>query len=294
MIQDHKIQLLNIAMSIPSHDIDNVIDNYLKLERLLVDTPEGEIVDNSSPTVLPDYASDYTTTSTSCCSSGYVCTEPIVTSLSGTWNCLDKYYPTFFSQAEKFNTEKEPEQEPEQSSSGVCQGTNSNNIKQLSVLEKIKQYVDKNVKTSDPLVKLYAEESAIRDNVNSMLSKKIETALFEIDKELGLEGSVCEKVYSILDAYKEKLMGKTVLTYDCSDPNEANLSDLLKKFFSASSPVQISEESKEFVDKLIHKYDKSEPEPESEPEILDESDSKEVEQFKSYINSFLQKYKTQK
>ncbi len=292
MIQDHKIQLLNIAMSIPSHDIDNVIDNYLKLERLLVDTPEGEIVDNSSPTVLPDYASDYTTTSTSCCSSGYVCTEPIVTSLSGTWNCLDKYYPTFFSQAEKFNTEKEPEQEPEQSSSGVCQGTNSNNIKQLSVLEKIKQYVDKNVKTSDPLVKLYAEESAIRDNVNSMLSKKIETALFEIDKELGLEGSVCEKVYSILDAYKEKLMGKTVLTYDCSDPNETMLSDLLKKFFSASSPVQISEESKEFVDKLIHKYDKSEPE--SEQEILDESDSKEVEQFKSYINSFLQKYKTQK
>jgi hypothetical protein len=294
MIPDHiKIQLLNIATSVPTHVLDEVIDNYLKLERLIEGAPEEEIADNQCPTMLPDYVPDYTTTSTSnhCCSSGYMCTEPFVTSLSGTWNRLDEFPPDTYWKTNNFNTEKEPE--PKE----VCEETDKQSCKEseqrsceeskqpceckttrpLTVLEKIRDYVDNKIRTSDPLVKLYAEESAIRDNVNSLLGKKIQAALLEIDKELGLKaGDICEQVYGILDAYAQKLKGEIVQDYDCTDPSDGKF----YKFFTLDTLQKLKE----------MEQSSKENEKKFDSVILDETDLKEVEKFKSMIEHFTKRY----
>lgn len=299
MIPDHiKIQLLNIATSVPAHVLDEVIDNYLKLERLIEGAPEEEIADNQCPTMLPDYVPDYTTTSTSnhCCSS-YMCTEPFVTSLSGTWNRLDGFPPDTYWKTNVFNTEKEPEpkevceetdkQPCEESEQRSCEESKQpcecKTTRPLTVLEKIRDYVDNKIRTSDPLVKLYAEESAIRDNVNSLLGKKIQAALLEIDKELGLKASdVCEQVYDILDAYAQKLKGEIVKDYPCTDPDEGSKADLIKTFFS-DRPIRLPKSSYEFLGDLTDKEKKF------DSVILDETDLKEVEKFKSMIKHFTKK-----
>lgn len=331
MIPDHiKIQLLNIATSVPADVLDEVIDNYLKLERLIDGAPEEKIADNQCPTMLPDYVPDYTTTSTSnhCCSSAVVYTKPSTPCLSGTWSCLDGYYPSPFWAPEKFNTEKEPESKEvsEETAKQPCKESEQRSYEEskqpceckttrpLTVLEKIRDYVDNKIRTSDPLVKLYAEESAIRDNVNSLLGKKIQAALLEIDKELGLKaGDICEQVYDILDAYAQKLKGEIVQDYDCTDPsddkfykfftldtlhklkemgksskeNEENEeeSDLPKsKTFVSDRPIRLPRSSYEFLGDLTDKEKKF------DSVILDETDLKEVEKFKAMIEHFTKRY----
>lgn len=296
MIPDHiKIQLLNIATSVPSDVLDQVIDNYLKLERLIEGTPEEQIADNQCPTMLPDYDPDYdpdyTTTSTSnhCCSSAVVYTKSPTTCLSGIWNCLDGFPPDTYWKTNVFNTEKEPELKEvcEETDKKPCEESKQpcecKTTKPLTVLEKIRDYIDNKIKTSDPLVKLYAEESAIRDNVNILLGKKIQAALLEIDKELGLKASdICEQVYDILDAYAQKLKGEIVKDCPCTDPDEGK-SDLIKTFFS-DRPIRLPKSSYEFLGDLVEKEKKF------DSVTLDETDLKEVEKFKSMIESFTKRY----
>jgi len=84
----------------------------------------------------------------------------------------------------------------------------------------IKEKIDSCLETkkiNDPLAKLYVRELAIKDNVNSILEKKLEKVFDEIDKEIGFT----KEDYPVdppnnrdLEfAYDEKLMSKTVNGY---------------------------------------------------------------------------------
>jgi hypothetical protein len=176
------LQLLNFVAYKSEEQMDEIMGNYERLISFLEEPQKPKKIE------CPQQPSTYETIYTSM-SSCY--TRPTVPCISGVLN----YEP---STTGTFN--------------GACEA-----VYYPSIKEKIDNCLETK-KINDPLAKLYVRELAIKDNVNSILERKLEKVFDEIDKEIGFT----EEDYPVDPpnnkdlqfAYDEKLMGKTVDGYD--------------------------------------------------------------------------------
>jgi len=297
MTNSTKIQLLQLVMHKNSDEIDIIIKNYNKIKLLFEEDQSEKIKYNHINDYIADETETYTMPSApsqSVSLSGdwtqpmnYV-TEPSKTLL---WNCLDGADDCKTScccaSSVYIHTPEEV--------SNTCQETNTE--KPLSILEKIRNYIDKNIKTNDSLVKLYAEESAIRDNVINLLSNKLDKVFQEIDKDIGFDENYVEPETpkNILDAYDEKLKGKTVPNYDSSDSGVQKLFDALfspNKIKPIEQPNQFWKIEKDLIsnEQEIKPVEIKEQKLSDNNTILNQCDREAIESLQCTVDNFLKKY----
>lgn len=178
------LQLLNFVAYKSEEQMNEIMSNYERLISFLEEPQKPKKIECPQQPQPSTYETIYTSMS-SCY------TRPTVPCISG----VLKYEPS-----------------PTGTFNGACEAVYFPTIK-----EKIDNCLETK-KINDPLAKLYLKELAIKDNVNSILEKKLEKVFDEIDKEIGFT----EEDYPVdppnnkdlILAYEGKLKGEVVPGYD--------------------------------------------------------------------------------
>jgi hypothetical protein len=183
------IQLLNFVAYKSEEQINEIMHNYERLISFLND-PKKSTINECKP---------LTTTNPSMSSSSYCCSGVVKSDDIVNYKAV---WPPYMNEmcSQTYDSSQ---------NNGACVVP--------TIKEKIDNCLEKK-KINDPLAKLYVRELAIKDNVNSILERKLEKVFDEIDKEIGFtkeDYPVDPPNNKDLEfAYDKKLKGEVVPGYD--------------------------------------------------------------------------------